>query len=467
MNDVIIGLEIHAQLNTETKLFCSCKIDFNAPPNTNICPVCLGLPGALPSLNEKALIYSIMIADVLNCKINRKSFFHRKNYFYPDLPKGYQISQYDIPLAEEGYLILPKSNKKVRIKRVHMEEDAGKLIHPEDIIEADYSYVDYNRSGVPLVEIVTYPDLSSPDEAVEFLEELRLILIYLGVSTGNMEEGALRCDANISIKGHSRCEIKNMNSFRSVRRALSYEIERQRDLIEKGEEVVQETRHFNESDGKTYSMRGKEEAEDYRYFPDPDLPPLIIEDEILKRAKEEIGELPMDIREKLRSYSLNESEIDTIISNLNIKEFFFKTLSLFNEPKVISNWLLTDVLGYMNDKNLENIPFSPEDFASSLRMFTEKKISSKILKKIIELLFEGKSLDYIIKNENILPITSKEEIRKYVLEVMRENVKVVEEYKKGKEKVLQFLIGQAMAKSRGRLDPDLLKEVFIEELKNE
>ena len=465
MDDVIIGLEIHAQLNTETKLFCSCKIDFNSPPNTNICPTCLGLPGALPSLNEKALLYSLMIALTLNCKINKRSYFHRKNYFYPDLPKGYQISQYDIPLAEDGFLLLPKSGKKIRIKRVHMEEDAGKLIHPENIIEANFSYVDYNRSGVPLVEIVTYPDLSSPDEAVEFLEELRLILIYLGVSTGNMEEGALRCDANISIKGHNRCEVKNMNSFRSVKRALLYEIERQKELIEKGEEVIQETRHFNESDGKTYSMRGKEEAEDYRYFPDPDLPPLILDDDILKKAKESIGELPQNVREKLKEFSLTETEIMTIVSNLSLKEFFFKTLSLFNEPKVISNWLLTDVLGFLNDKNLDKIPFSSQDFAESLKLFYEKKISSKILKRIIELLFEGKSLDYIIKNENIMPITSKEEIRKYVLEVINENSKVVEDYKKGKEKVIQFLIGQAMAKSRGRLDPDLLKEVFIEELK--
>jgi aspartyl-tRNA(Asn)/glutamyl-tRNA(Gln) amidotransferase subunit B len=465
MSNVIIGLEIHAQLNTETKLFCSCKVDFNSPPNTNICPTCLGLPGALPSLNEKALIYALMIALSLNCKINKMSLFHRKNYFYPDLPKGYQISQYDIPLSYEGYLYLPKSGKRIRIKRVHIEEDAGKLIHPEDIIEADYSYVDYNRSGVPLVEIVTYPDLSTPDEAVEFLEELRLILIYLGVSTGNMEEGALRCDANISIEGHNRCEIKNMNSFRSVKRALMYEIERQKELIEKGEDIIQETRHFNESDGKTYSMRGKEEAEDYRYFPDPDLPPLIIDDEIIVKARENIKILPQDIRDKLKDFSLNEKEIDIIVSKIEIKDFFFETLKYIYDPKIISNWLLTDVLGIMNEKNINSPPFSPKDFAESLKMFKEKKISSKILKKIIEFLFEGKNLDYIIKNENILPITSKEEIRKYVLEVIRENEKIVEDYKNGKDKVLQFLIGQAMSKSKGRLDPDLLKEVFIEELK--
>lgn len=473
MNDVIIGLEIHVQLDTKTKMFCGCKIDFNSPPNTNICPTCLGLPGALPSLNEKVVIYALMIAEALNCEINRKSLFHRKNYFYPDLPKGYQISQYDIPLAKEGYLILPYTDKKIRIIRVHMEEDAGKLIHPEDIIEANYSFVDYNRAGIPLVEIVTYPDLSSPDEAVKFLEELRLTLIYLGVSTGNMEEGALRCDANISIKGHNRCEIKNMNSFRSVRRALEYEINRQIEIISKGEEVIQETRHFNESDGKTYSMRGKEEAEDYRYFPDPDLPPVIITDDLLKKAKENMRDLPKDIRKKIKeifsktepSETITESEIETLVSKKEIRDFYFETLKTYNNPRAVLNWLLSDVLGMMNERNLKTPPFSPSDFGRSIEMFTSKKISSKILKKIIELLFEGKTLEYIIKNENILPITDKEEMRKIVLEVLKENSKLKDDYKSGKEKVLTYLIGQAMAKGKGRLNPDILKEVLLEELK--
>lgn len=463
MNKVIIGLEIHAQLNTKTKMFCSCKVDFSSPPNSNICPTCLGLPGALPSLNEKVVLYALMIAKALNCEINRKSLFHRKNYFYPDLPKGYQISQYDTPLAKEGFLKLPYLDKKVRIIRVHIEEDAGKLIHPEDIMEANYSYVDYNRAGVPLVEIVTYPDLNSPEEAVKFLEELREILVYLGVSTGNMEEGALRCDANISIEGHNRCEVKNMNSFRSVKRALEYEIKRHIDLLSKGEEIVQETRHFNESDGKTYSMRGKEEAEDYRYFPDPDLPPIIITDELLDKARE-IKELPSDIREKLKSFSLSDNEIETYVSMKDLREFFFEVLKIFPKPRVVTNFLLTDVLGVLNEKNLSKPPFSPVDFGKATLMFYKKEISSKILKRIIELLFEGKSLEYIINNENILPITSKEEIRKIVLEVLEENIKVKEDFKKGKEKALTYLIGQAMSKGKGRLNPDILKEVLLEEL---
>ncbi len=464
MDKVIIGLEIHAQLNTKTKMFCKCKVDFSSPPNSNICPTCLGLPGALPSLNEKVVLYALMIAQALNCEINRKSLFHRKNYFYPDLPKGYQISQYDTPLAKEGFLNLPYSEKVIRIIRVHIEEDAGKLVHPEDIMEANYSYVDYNRAGVPLVEIVTYPDMNSPDEAVKFLEELREILIYLGVSTGNMEEGALRCDANVSIEGHNRCEVKNMNSFRSIKRALEYEINRHLDLISKGEKIVQETRHFNESDGKTYSMRGKEEAEDYRYFPDPDLPPLIVSEDLINEAKSNIKELPNDIREKLKNFSLLENEIETLVSMNELRNFYFEVLKTFPEPRVVANFLLTDVLGTLNEKNLSKPPFSPVDFGKAASMFFSKEISSKILKRIIELLFEGKNLDYIINNENILPITSKDEIRKIVLEVLEENMKVKEDYKKGKERALTFLIGQAMAKGKGRLNPEILKEVLLEEL---
>ncbi|HRT37193.1 MAG TPA: Asp-tRNA(Asn)/Glu-tRNA(Gln) amidotransferase subunit GatB [Caldisericia bacterium] len=464
MDKVIIGLEIHAQLNTKTKMFCKCKVDFSSPPNSNICPTCLGLPGALPSLNEKVVLYALMIAQALNCEINRKSLFHRKNYFYPDLPKGYQISQYDTPLAKEGFLKLPYSEKVIRIIRVHIEEDAGKLVHPEDIMEANYSYVDYNRAGVPLVEIVTYPDMNSPDEAVKFLEELREILIYLGVSTGNMEEGALRCDANVSIEGHNRCEVKNMNSFRSIKRALEYEINRHLDLISKGEKIVQETRHFNESDGKTYSMRGKEEAEDYRYFPDPDLPPLIVSEDLINEAKSNIKELPNDIREKLKNFSLLENEIETLVSMNELRNFYFDVLKTFPEPRVVANFLLTDVLGTLNEKNLSKPPFSPVDFGKAVSMFFSKEISSKILKRIIELLFEGKNLDYIINNENILPITSKDEIRKIVLEVLEENMKVKEDYKKGKERALTFLIGQAMAKGKGRLNPEILKEVLLEEL---
>lgn len=464
MDKVIIGLEIHAQLNTKTKMFCKCKVDFSSPPNSNICPTCLGLPGALPSLNEKVVLYALMIAQALNCEINRKSLFHRKNYFYPDLPKGYQISQYDTPLAKEGFLKLPYSEKVIRIIRVHIEEDAGKLVHPEDIMEANYSYVDYNRAGVPLVEIVTYPDMNSPDEAVKFLEELREILIYLGVSTGNMEEGALRCDANVSIEGHNRCEVKNMNSFRSIKRALEYEINRHLDLISKGEKIVQETRHFNESVGKTYSMRGKEEAEDYRYFPDPDLPPLIVSEDLINEAKSNIKELPNDIREKLKNFSLLENEIETLVSMNELRNFYFEVLKTFPEPRVVANFLLTDVLGTLNEKNLSKPPFSPVDFGKAVSMFFSKEISSKILKRIIELLFEGKNLDYIINNENILPITSKDEIRKIVLEVLEENMKVKEDYKKGKERALTFLIGQAMAKGKGRLNPEILKEVLLEEL---
>ncbi|MCD6426812.1 MAG: Asp-tRNA(Asn)/Glu-tRNA(Gln) amidotransferase subunit GatB, partial [Caldisericaceae bacterium] len=372
-----IGLEIHVQLATKTKIFCGCSTEFGAEPNTNVCPVCLGMPGVLPVLNKKVVEYATKLGLALNMKINKTSTFYRKNYFYPDLPKGYQITQYSIPIASEGYLRVrtKRGEKKIRIIRGHIEEDSGKSIHTGDITESEFSYIDFNRAGVPLMEIVTYPDIETPEEAYEFLVLLRKTVRYLGVSSGDMEKGALRCDVNISVsKGDSlgtKVEIKNLNSFRSVRRALEYEVKRQIKTLENGGTIVQETRHLDEKTGETKPMRAKEELNDYRYFPEPDLPPLILTDEYIEEIKKQIPELPAEKEERfVKEYGINREYAHEICASVEFAEYFEKAVKFSGKPKEVANYLMVNISGYMNDKgiSINEIKFKPEYFKDLLEM---------------------------------------------------------------------------------------------------
>lgn len=389
--EIVIGLEIHIQLLTQSKMFCSCSTEYiGKEPNTNICPVCLGLPGSLPVINKKALEYAVITGLAFHCDINRYSRFHRKNYFYPDLPKAYQISQYDIPIGVGGYIsFVTKDGKeeKVNLVRIHMEEDAGKLIH-----EGNRSFVDYNRAGVPLLEIVTQPDIRSPEGARLFLTELRNIVRYLGVCDGNMEEGSLRCDANISVrpKGEkklgTKVEIKNLNSFRSVKRALEYEAKRQIKALESGEQLIQETRHFDESSGITVPMRSKEEASDYRYFPEPDLPPLILTEEFIGEIREHMPQVPEERRRKFREeFGLPLYDSYVLSSTKELGDYYEKAVSYYKSPKPLSNWIMGELLGYLNKEDIpiENSPIGPERIAKLVKLIDDGVITGKLGKEYL------------------------------------------------------------------------------------
>ena len=385
----MIGLEIHVQMDTKTKMFCSCPVDYAAPPNTRVCPVCAGMPGSLPVLNKKAVEYAVKASLALNCTVHEESVFARKNYFYPDLPKGYQISQYEMPLATDGWLDIELSDgtaKRVRIRRLHMEEDAGKNIH-----RGSKSYVDLNRAGTPLMEIVTEPDISSAEEARVFLEALRSVMRYVGVSKADMEKGQLRCDINVSVrpKGSgklgTRTEIKNVNSFRFVQKALEYEIERQVSVLKNGGVVEQETRTFDPSTGKTYTMRKKEEAEDYRYFPDPDLLPLVIDREWIDEIKSSISELPNQRLERLISqYGIGDYEARRFVQHKELGDFFERAVKSCDNPKLVAKWLLNDLLGILNEKqvSVERSPVSPEDLAEFVKLVEDGVISTKLGKRL-------------------------------------------------------------------------------------
>jgi len=483
---VKIGLEIHVQLKTKTKLFCSCPVSFAAKANSYICPVCLGLPGALPVLNEKALDLGIKTALALNCNISDLIQFERKNYFYPDLPKGYQISQYRLPLAKNGFLEIPvylennlSKSKKIRINRVHLEEDAGKLIHKKD-----YSLVDYNRAGVPLLEIVTEPDIESPEQAQDFLIELKTLLLYIGVSDCDMEKGELRCDANISIcQGDSlgtKVEIKNMNSFKGVKDALSFEKNRQKELIKKGQNVVQETRLWSAQKGITLTMRKKEESPDYRYFPEPDLRPFKIEKERIEKIKKEIPELPFQKRERFKKeYSLDFKTANILARNKETADFFEKVISELDvwenqkkslkgkSPflrKLAANYLISDLKGLVleNKISFEKIKITPENFAELISLIGEGKISSRIAKEVLRIMFgTGQDPSQIIEEQNLTLINNKDILLNICKKVIKENEKVVLDFKKGKENALQFLIGKVMAQTKGKADPIKVKEILM------
>jgi len=478
--EVVIGLEVHIQLMTKAKMFCHCSTDYiGKEPNTNTCPVCLGLPGSLPVLNKKVLEFAVRTALALNCKINQISRFHRKNYFYPDLPKAYQISQYDLPLGVGGYMeiSLPESDEKRRIgiTRVHIEEDAGKLVHEGDIASSAYSLVDYNRCGIPLAEIVTEPDFRSPEEARIFLVKLRSIVQHLGVCDGNMEEGSLRCDANVSVRPAkskslgTKAEVKNMNSFRAVKKALQFEVDRQKKLLSEGEKVIQETRHWDESKNITVSMRSKEEAHDYRYFPEPDLLPLQVDLKMIEEIRRNLPELPEVRKERFtKDYQIPEYDAEILTSSKVLGDYYEKACSLYNNTKILSNWIMGELMRYLNEEKIEieDSPISSENLVGLLILIDEGVISGKMAKIVFEKMFKtGKKASQIVKESEVIQITDKNELIEIVDRVISENPKSIEDFNQGKEKALNYLVGQVMRYTKGKAKPDFVFEAIKQRIK--
>lgn len=470
--DVVIGLETHVQMSTNTKMFCSCKVEFAAPPNTNVCPVCLAHPGTLPVINRRAVEYAVKAALALNCQIHNISIMARKNYFYPDLPKGYQISQYDKPIATDGWVNIKTEDgyKKIRIHRLHIEEDAGKTIH-----EGNYSYVDLNRAGTPLMEIVTEPDISSAEEAKAYLEKLRLIMRYIGVSDADMEKGQLRCDVNISLKPKgsdklgTKVELKNINSFRFIVKAIEYEIERQSKLLRKGEKIVQETRLFDPSTGKTYTMRTKEEAHDYRYFPDPDLLPIIVKQSDIEEIKNSLPELPdQKIERYITEFGLTEYDATVLVSDKELAVFFEESLKEFSlYPKQTANWIINELLGKLNESGLEikDSPVKPYQIAQLIKLIQEGVISGKIGKEIFDEVFvTSKDPIKIVEEKGLRQISDENQIRQIVKVVLEKYPSEVQKYKEGNNKLLGFFVGQIMKETKGKANPSLVNRIIQEEL---
>lgn len=472
----VIGLEVHVQLKTDSKIFCSCSTRFGSPPNSQTCPVCLGLPGVLPVLNSDVLKKGIIAGLALNCEIANYSKFDRKNYFYPDLPKAYQISQYDRPVCQHGYVDIDNKGEKKRIgiTRLHLEEDAGKLVHSEDRSDSN-SYVDLNRTGVPLAEIVSEPDMRSADEAYEYLQKIKTIMKYTDVSDVNMEEGSLRCDVNISIrkKGETKLgekvEIKNLNSFKFVKAAIDYEFARQVDLAESGEikNIVQETRLWNPDLMKTYSMRSKEDAHDYRYFPDPDLPPVIIEDSFVTELKSSLPELPDAKKERFVSqYSLPEYDAAVLTSVKQLADYYEKVTSQKADPKKVSNWIMSELLGQINDpEQIDLFPVSPENLASLLLLIENNTINGKIAKTVFrEMIETGSAPDEIVEKNGLRQVSDTGEIEKIIDSVIASNPQSVEDFRSGKGKALGFLVGQVMKESKGKANPQIVNEILMNKL---
>lgn len=468
----VIGLEIHAQLLTESKLFCGCSTQFGNPPNTNVCPICMGHPGVLPKINKKAIDFAIRMGLATNCTINKYSIFARKNYFYPDLPKGYQISQFELPLCSNGFIEIASSNgkRKIRINRIHLEEDAGKSIHDQ----GNFTLLDFNRCGIPLIEIVTAPDIRTPEEAGIFLSEIRQIVKYLGICDGNMEEGSLRCDANISIrkKGEERLgtktEVKNMNSIKNVVNALKAEIARQIELLENNETVIQQTLLWNAEKNIIEPMRSKEESHDYRYFPEPDLPILEIDEVWLEKIKQNLPELPSKRKKRFKEqYNLPEYDIEILTSEKEYADYYESIVQLTKDYKSASNWFMTEILKIINEKKvtLKEFPIRPEWIASLINLINNGTISSKIAKKIFsEMLSEPQAPETIIKKKNLTQITDRKIIEKIVEEVLRSNSKQVEQYLTGKEKVFAHFVGEIMKITKGKANPALVNEILKEKL---
>jgi aspartyl-tRNA(Asn)/glutamyl-tRNA(Gln) amidotransferase subunit B len=468
----VIGLEIHAQLLTDTKIFCGCSTKFGSPPNTNVCPVCLGLPGALPVLNKRAVELAIRVAHALNCQVNQVSIFARKNYFYPDLPKGYQISQYERPIATAGSVEykIGGDTRRVGITRAHLEEDAGKSLH-EGFPDSDRrTYLDFNRSGVPLLEIVTEPDLRSAAEAGEFFSRLREILVAIGVNDGNMEEGSLRCDANVSVRPvgtttfGTKAEVKNLNSFRYVQKALEFEIARQTEIVSGGGRVEQETRLWDSGSGRTVSMRSKEEAHDYRYFPEPDLPPLEVDPAWVEEIRTSLAELPEARRRRfVTQYALPEYDAGVLTQSPALADFFEKTAALVDSPKSASNWVMGELTRKMNEVGItaEALPLTPAALAGLIRLVDSGTISGPIAKDVFEKMYaSGRAADEIVLTEGLARIDDAGAIEAHIDEVLRANQKAVAQYREGKQQTFGFLVGQVIKATGGKANPTLVKDLL-------
>lgn len=473
--EAVIGLEVHAQLLTDTKIFCGCSTKFGNEPNSNTCPVCLGHPGVLPVLNKKAIEFTVLMGLATNCTINKHSIFARKNYFYPDLPKGYQISQYEEPICENGFVeVHPKDSVpgKIGITRIHIEEDAGKSIHDQ----SSSTLIDANRCGVPLIEIVSEPDIRTSEEAYLYLTKIKQLVQYLGICDGNMEEGSLRCDANISVrlKGNNqfgvKTEIKNMNSFRNVERAIEYEVNRQIELIEDGEKIIQQTLLWDADANEAYPMRSKEEAHDYRYFPDPDLLPVEIDNHWLKELKSSLIELPDEkLNRFINNYKLPLYDSEIITNNRELADYYEKITAVTDEYKLASNWLIGDILSVLNDKKLSINEFiiSPDNLGKLINLIKEGTISSKIAKEVFaEMLNNNSDPETIVKEKNLVQISNPEELSEIIKQITAKHPEQISDYKSGKEKVFGFFIGQIMKETKGKANPKLVNDLLKQILSN-
>ena len=471
--EVIIGLEVHCELSTKTKIFCSCSTEFGGEPNTHCCPICMAMPGTLPVLNEKVVEYAVKAGLATNCNIAKNSKNDRKNYFYPDLPKSYQISQFDLPLCYEGFVNIEteEGEKKIRITRIHIEEDAGKLNHDE---YGRGSFVDLNRAGVPLIEIVSEPDLRSSKEVEAYMRKLKSILEYIEVSDCKMQEGSLRADVNVSVrkKGETkfgtRTEMKNMNSFRSIVRAIEYEYKRQIEELENGNTITQETLRWDDISGKTFPMRDKEDSHDYRYFPDPDLVAIKLSDEYIENIRKALPELPESRKKRyITEYELTEKAADIVTGSKYYSNMFDEAVEICKNPKAVSNWLMSDISRMVNEKEIEpsEIPFTAKDLAELIVLIDKGTISSAIAKKVLVELFENpKSPSKIIEEKGWIQISDEGAIKEVVIEILKNNPQSVSDFKAGKEKALGFLVGQAMKQTKGKANPQMLNKMFKEEI---
>jgi aspartyl-tRNA(Asn)/glutamyl-tRNA(Gln) amidotransferase subunit B len=474
--EVVIGLEVHVQLKTQSKIFCSCSTEFGRPPNANTCPICLGMPGVLPVMNKKVVEYAIKACLATHCEVQTMSRFARKNFFYPDMPKGYQITQFELPIGLNGYINIQTNGtpKKIGLTRIHLEEDAGKSIHGENLGRPGRSYIDFNRTGVPLIEIVSEPDLRSPAEAREYLTQLKAILDYAEVSDVNMEEGSLRCDANVSLRPAgqkelgTRTELKNINSFKFVQKALEYEIERQAKVLDQGDKVVQETRLYDAAKGVTFPMRSKEEAHDYRYFPEPDLVPTVCDAAWIDSLRQSLPEMPEQKRDRfVGDYAIPEYDAGVLTASIALADYFETSVKLFDQPKIVSNWIMGDLMKELKNDNreIDDCPVTPERLTDLLKLIDDGTISGKIAKTVFgEMYQSGKPPAEIVKAKGLTQITDESALLKMVEDVIAANPGQAADFKNGKDKLIGFFVGQVMQASKGQANPALVNKLLKEKL---